>query len=77
MRPTGNGVVELHDTKQKERGFNCMKLIIFLTEDGVTDWSIQIYMKSKIFRYNYNLLYQSFCSFNSHINFQILTPYKV
>lgn len=38
MRPTGNGVVELHDTKQKERGFNCMKLIIFLTEDGVTDW---------------------------------------
>lgn len=39
MRPHDNGIVELHDSKQKERGFGCMKLIQFLTEDGVTDWS--------------------------------------
>lgn len=38
MRPQANGIVELHDSKQKERGFNCMKLIEFLTEDGVKDW---------------------------------------
>ncbi len=23
---------------QKERGFNCMRLITFLTNDGVTEW---------------------------------------
>lgn len=38
MKPQGNGLVELHDTKHKERGFNCMALIVFLTADGVTDW---------------------------------------
>lgn len=38
MRPQDTGIVEFHDTKQKERGFNCMKLIAFLTEDGVTKW---------------------------------------
>lgn len=38
MRPHDNGIVELHDSKQKERGFTCMKLIQFLTEDEVTDW---------------------------------------
>lgn len=38
MRPQGNGLVELHDSKQRESGFNCMKLIAFLTEAGVTDW---------------------------------------
>lgn len=38
MRPQGNGIVELHDTKQKDRGFCCMKLITFLTEDSVTEW---------------------------------------
>lgn len=38
MKPQSNGLVELHDSKQVERGFGCMKLIIFLTEDGVTDW---------------------------------------
>lgn len=38
MRPQSNGIVELHDSKQKERGFVCMKLITFLTQDGVTEW---------------------------------------
>lgn len=38
MRPQETGIVEFHDTKQKERGFVCMKLITFLTEDGVTEW---------------------------------------
>lgn len=38
MKPQSNGIVELHDAKQKERGFNCMQLIRFLTEDGVKDW---------------------------------------
>ncbi len=38
MKPHGTGIVELHDSKQKERGFGCMKLITFLTEDGVTEW---------------------------------------
>lgn len=38
MKPQGNGIVELHDSKQSERGFNCMKLIQHLTEAGVTDW---------------------------------------
>lgn len=38
MRPQETGIVEFHDTKQKERGFGCMKLITFLTEDGVTEW---------------------------------------
>lgn len=38
MRPQGNGIVELHDGKQKERGFTCMKLIELLTEDGATEW---------------------------------------
>lgn len=35
MRPQETGIVELHDTKQNERGFGCMKLITFLTRDGV------------------------------------------
>ena len=39
MKPQNTGLVTLHDDKQKERGFNCMRLIAFLTEDGVTDWS--------------------------------------
>lgn len=38
MKPQNNGLVELHDSKRKERGFNCMKLITLLTEDGKTDW---------------------------------------
>ncbi len=38
MRPKGNGLIQLHDEKQEERGFNCMKLIIYLTEDGVKEW---------------------------------------
>lgn len=39
MKPQGNGVVELHENKSiKERGFCCMKLIEFLSYDGVTDW---------------------------------------
>lgn len=38
MRPQETGIVEFHDTKQKERGFGCMKLITFLTRDGVKEW---------------------------------------
>lgn len=38
MRPQGNGLVELHDSKQKERGFFCIKLVEFLTDGAVTKW---------------------------------------
>ena len=38
MKPQNTGLVSLHDDKQKERGFNCMKLIGFLTDDGVKEW---------------------------------------
>lgn len=38
MRPQETGIVELHDTKQNERGFGCMKLITFLTRDGEKEW---------------------------------------
>lgn len=38
MKPQNTGLVSLHDDKQKERGFNCMKLIGFLTDDGVKGW---------------------------------------
>lgn len=38
MKPQSNGLVELHDAKRKELGFNCMQLIRFLTEDGVKEW---------------------------------------
>lgn len=38
MRQQSTGIVEFHDSKHKERGFNCMKLIGFLTENGVTEW---------------------------------------
>ncbi len=38
-QPNGNGLVEINGSKSApERGFNCMKLIIYLTEDGVTEW---------------------------------------
>lgn len=32
-----NGLANLHDTNRRERGFCCMKLVVFLTEDGVKD----------------------------------------
>lgn len=34
MRPQGNDIVELHDAKQKERGFFCMKLVDYLNEEA-------------------------------------------
>jgi hypothetical protein len=38
-QPQSNGLVEIQvERATPERGFNCMKLIIFLTEDGVEDW---------------------------------------
>lgn len=37
-RPIGTGLVEIAGGNQKERGFTCMKLIEFLTDDDVTDW---------------------------------------
>lgn len=33
-----DGIVEIHGAKQKERGFNCMQLIAFLTSDSVKEW---------------------------------------
>lgn len=39
MTPESNGLVTIATAKQpKERGFNCMKLIGFLTEDSVYEW---------------------------------------
>lgn len=38
-QPESNGLFEVAVGKpQKERGFNCMQLIVFLTADGVTEW---------------------------------------
>lgn len=34
MRPQGTGIIELHDTKQNERGFFCMKLVGYLNEEA-------------------------------------------
>lgn len=37
--PESNGLFEVAGKKQpKERGFNCMQLIEFLTADGVNSW---------------------------------------
>ena len=32
--PQGNGLVEIRGTKQKERGFYCMKLVSYLNEEA-------------------------------------------
>ena len=38
-QPESNGLFEVATSKKiRERGFNCMKLIQYLTESGVTDW---------------------------------------
>lgn len=38
-QPQSNGLFDVVTAKPaKEEGFGCMKLIIFLTNDGVTDW---------------------------------------
>lgn len=34
MRPQNNGIVELHDTREKDRGFFCMKLVAYLNEEA-------------------------------------------
>lgn len=37
--PQSNGLVEIQvERTSPERGFNCMKLIQFLTEEEVKDW---------------------------------------
>lgn len=38
MKPKDNGLTNLHDRKREERGFCCMQLIIFLTDNGVKSW---------------------------------------
>ena len=38
MKPKDNGLANLHDRKREERGFCCMQLIIFLTDNGVKSW---------------------------------------
>ena len=35
MKPKDNGLANLHDRKREERGFCCMQLIIFLTDNGM------------------------------------------
>lgn len=34
MIPKGNGLVELHDSKQKEHGFFCMQLVMYLNTEA-------------------------------------------
>lgn len=34
MKPKGNGLIALHDEKQEERGFFCMKLVEFLNSEA-------------------------------------------
>lgn len=36
--PESNGLFEVAGKKEKERGFNCMQLILLLTADGVKEW---------------------------------------
>jgi len=38
MRFKDNRLANLHDRKREERGFCCMQLIIFLTDNGVKSW---------------------------------------
>ena len=38
VRPVSNGLFEVNGAKSDENSFGCMKLIEFLTKDGVTDW---------------------------------------
>lgn len=38
MKVKDNERANLHDANRRERGFCCMKLIVFLTEDTVKDW---------------------------------------
>lgn len=34
MKPKGNGLIPLHDEKQEERGFFCIKLVQFLNTEA-------------------------------------------
>lgn len=34
MKPQNNGIVELHDTREKDRGFFCMKLVDYMNEEA-------------------------------------------
>ena len=40
MSVQSNGLFEIAGKKNKERGFNCMQLIIFLTDDNVKEWDL-------------------------------------
>lgn len=37
-QPKNNGLFEMAGGRQDEKGFTCMKLIEFLTADGVSKW---------------------------------------
>ncbi len=37
-RPVSNGLFEVNGEKSDERSFGCMKLIEFMTQEGITDW---------------------------------------
>lgn len=34
MKPQNNGIVELRDTREKDRGFFCMKLVDYMNEEA-------------------------------------------
>lgn len=36
--PRSTGLFEINGEKESRDGFGCMKLIEFLTKDGITDW---------------------------------------
>lgn len=38
VQPLSNGLVEINTGRTYEKSFGCMKLIEFLTKDGITDW---------------------------------------
>lgn len=40
MSVQSNGLFEIAGKKNKERGFNCMQLIIFLTDENVKEWDL-------------------------------------
>lgn len=59
MKPRTNGLVELVDDKSSSDGFFCMKLVEFLTIEGVKDWDT--WHKRHLLAENGNCTYTSKC----------------
>lgn len=38
-RPQSNGLIEINSSKSDDSGFGCMKLIEYMTQEGITDWN--------------------------------------